>query len=128
MATIMINIVKRARKIAERRANKQSFPYDLEGYCARGSAILWRELQKNGISAKICVADDNNECHVFLKVRHQILDITATQFGWHAVIVRSCRGLKEWYWRESYSFKTIEDLIAYQKRTGWPTEQVAELS
>ena len=67
----------RARKIAEQVARAEKFDEDLCGFCARGSAILWKELTRAKLKAEIVY----NPGHVFVYCEGWYVDITATQFG-----------------------------------------------
>lgn len=102
---------------------------DLNGWCARAAAELWRRLRAECLDPIIVVSESNWGCHVFLKLEDHILDVTATQFKEFRndrVIVRHERELSDSDWhQESRTFQTDEELIRYQKRTKWPSRQIA---
>jgi len=75
----------KARKIAERHSKADGFEEDLYDFCARGSAILWEELNRAGLKAEIVY----NPGHVFVYCEGWYVDITATQFGLGKTLVRS---------------------------------------
>lgn len=128
MATIR-SIALKAREIAEREAKSEGlFSDQLEGFCARGSAILYRELKKAGIKARIHLSYTEEYSHVFLRVGNHIVDITATQFNEEPVSIVPIWGKKPDYWRRDYEFETIKELVHLQKIEGWPREQMADLS
>lgn len=102
--------------------------------CAIVSAKLHEMYVAEGIESKIIVADTNFGCHCFLQVEEQFLvDITASQFGeddicfldWDDVPYR-------WYWKSDrknprmHEFGTVEELLTYQKKAGWPRNQLAQ--
>jgi hypothetical protein len=67
----------------EQIAKAEGFDDDLYGLCARGSAILWAELDKAGLKAEIVY----NPGHVFVYCEGWYVDITATQFGLGKTVV-----------------------------------------
>lgn len=81
--------------------------------------------------AEIVMQEADACCHVFLNIDGWIVDPTATQFG-----LRGDRGVtiiheKEAEVHEFYSpdvvFGTVRELVAYQKRVGWPKSQTAKV-
>ena len=74
----LLEIGRVARYKSERIAKDNSyFNRNMCGFCARGSAILFYELSKNGIQSTIIEADR----HFYVKSLDYMIDITATQFG-----------------------------------------------
>lgn len=128
MATIR-SIALKAREIAERQAKSENlFSDQLEGFCARGTHILYKALKRAGIKARIHVSYTEEYSHVFLRVGNYIVDITATQFNEGPVCIVPIWGKKPDYWRRDYEFETIKELVNFQKIEGWPREQIADLS
>ncbi|MFA5024147.1 MAG: hypothetical protein WC523_04285 [Patescibacteria group bacterium] len=73
----------KARTIIEDIAKREDLESDLRGLCARGSSILWEELDRGGLKSEIVY----NPGHVFVYCQGWYVDITATQFGLGRTIV-----------------------------------------
>lgn len=90
------------REWAENYAKNHGFSDTLESMCGIGSYVLWSRLRAAKILAYIVV----NDCHAFVEVKGHLVDITATQFGFHRrVILRSFR----WLPASSYVYWNIKE-------------------
>jgi hypothetical protein len=102
---------------------------DLNSWCAIASGQLYRELVAAGFEPKIRMAGCDFGSHVFVVVDDHVVDVTATQFQEFAdvpVLVAHERELDmHWFYQGEEEFKTVEALIAFQKKTRWPAKQVA---
>ena len=122
----------RARKIAEKIAKEEGFAEDLYEFCARGAAILWKELDRAGLKSEIVY----NPGHVFVLCSGWYVDITATQFGLGKTMVRteeSARKLSnkvfsrhgerlypDWHAECAWAtFNNPISLQAWQQYSGW---------
>jgi len=105
---------------------------DLNGWCAIASAELWRQLSSLGfkpeLHAWIC-PQDNESTHVFLVVEDHVVDITATQFSKMRNIPVYIEHVKEaarWNHYQTQSvFASPTELIRWQKKGRWPSDQIA---
>ena len=130
LCTLIRTCARTVRQMLEDRDNLQRYPTgDLNGYCAIGSAELWREFQRYCIETEIHIAEMDCGCHVFLTVEDYVVDVTATQFNeFHdQPIVILHRKLAEAYpfYQSAVSFKSDRELVKYQKKTQWHREQIA---
>jgi ribosomal protein S21 len=114
---------------AEGRARPEDS--DLNGWCAKASAQLFRELQEEGIPAEIHMwAWHNDEsAHVFVVVEDHVVDVTATQFRQFVnkpVVIMHKREAEAYeFYRTERVFADADELRKHQKKTRWPAEQVA---
>lgn len=97
------------------------------GYCAVASAHLFERLRAAGVEATISVYESDDGCHVFVISDDHVVDITADQFSEY----KSVRVLFEHHrlcntqWHGiSRTFSTVAGLKKYQRRTGWPMDQM----
>lgn len=114
------------RNWAEKKAGEGD---DLCGFCAIASAELHRRLKKLGIETELHLWDDSDySCHVFLVVDDYVVDVTATQF-WEfnnrrvVVLPKKAAEAYEFY-NTSAVFKEPPALKRWQKKTGWPEDQM----
>ena len=114
---------------AEGKAGKHN--QELCGWCAKASAELWRRLHAHNprMSIKICLASNEWMSHVFLQIEDHIVDVTASQFGEFRgvpVVIEHERELQHVeYFQVEDIFLNPNELIAYQKKTRWPPDQIA---
>lgn len=96
----------------------------LYGFCAKASARLHTLLVKEGIPAKIGC----NDHHVYVIVDNYIVDVTATQFGpWETVTVLPLEEAGKYkHWEAQQIKHSAKELVGYQRRMGWPSDQLAE--
>lgn len=116
----------KVRKHFDRIIKEENGLPDHCGYCARSAAVLSDLLIKNGIRHKIAYSAG----HVYLECRGYIVDTTATQFGSRAsVSIRKINSdtMSLYYgiWDTSIRFRTRRHLRKWQKRRGWPSDQIA---
>ncbi len=133
MDTNIVKVARRTRRWAMRNRDKFDIWSDLGGMCAIASAKLFRNLQAEGIPAELHVAVARDYCaHVYVVVNGHIVDITATQFSekHSAVLIteRSKETRSKWWWQSTHKFQTVEALVAYQLKAGWPTEQIPSMT
>lgn len=91
--------------------------------------MLWEELKKNNIKAKLNLwLDESGEAHVFLTANGKVLDITATQYSRFAekpvVFISRRKAKKHFFYQTTKTFKNAKSLKMYQIKVGWPKEQV----
>ncbi|MEM4258081.1 MAG: hypothetical protein QXL17_02880 [Candidatus Thermoplasmatota archaeon] len=130
-------VAKKTRKWAESYSFRR-FPSDLGGMCAIAAAELHTRLKKIGINSTIAVMEDWYS-HCFVLYGAYVIDVTATQFGITTpVLVEEHKKMEHkkiqqietftdygFPWRVSRKFTTVEGLKNYQKRSGWPPDQIA---
>lgn len=105
---------------------------DLTGLCAIASAELFDQLETIGLRPELhlwtCVQDGISS-HVFVVLDDVVVDITATQFSKMRapkVYIAHKRIAERWEWYQSQEvFDTVRDLIRYQKKHRWPSNQIA---
>jgi len=103
----------------------------LRGWCARASAELFKKLSKKGINAEIrawtCGITD--AAHVFIVVEDHIVDVTATQFrefrDTPVLILHEKEAQDYEFYQTSASFKSVQELLVWQKKAHWPGDQMA---
>lgn len=120
--TEVLEIAQRSRAWAE-RIGRTCFGMQLMGMCAIASAHLFRELTAAGYKARICA----NDQHCWVEMPFAlVLDITATQFGKDRVLIahRSELDNTAGQWTADYSFCTVQDLRAWQIKSGWRSFQI----
>jgi hypothetical protein len=71
-----------SRQWAVNNCFKFGFDDDLEGMCAIASGYLHYLLEAAGIKSHLCI----NEDHCFLTAKNQLIDITASQFGFNEIV------------------------------------------
>lgn len=102
----------------------------LLGWCARASAELFKRLLAEGIVSEIHAWEiEEGSSHVFLVVDEHIVDVTASQF-WEfkndEVLIMHHKEALAWkYFHTKQVFHTPEALRAWQKKTRWPSHQLA---
>ncbi len=115
-------IAKQTRKWARDKARQEkSFPPDLNGMCGVATARLFEDLLAAGFSPEIAI----NSEHCFVICNGQVVDVTATQFGYRPVEVRPLMRSQESFWEICSTFRSSEELAEHQKINGWPEEQIA---
>lgn len=113
--------IRRIAKIVRGKAEKKWFCRDLGGMCGIASVMLHKALMEEGIAADIVC----NSWHAFLEYNGYIIDITATQFDVPKAVFIKKRAKKEGeYWQCHHRFHSWEDFVAYQKKVGWPEDQI----
>ena len=104
---------------------------DLNGWCAKASGQLFRELQEEGIEAEIHMWSWHNDesAHVFVVVEDHVVDVTATQFGPFrnkpVLIMHKREAEAHEFYRMEKVFADADELRRHQKKTRWPNNQVA---
>lgn len=114
------HILINTRKWAEKKADKIGYDKTLSCMCAIVSKKLFRELKKNNIKCQIAI----NSCHCFIIINKKIIDLTATQFFKPKIYIKDIRKLKR-YWKMKHIFNNDRAVSNYQKRNGWPLEQIS---
>lgn len=92
--------------------------------CGIASGMILQLLEERGIAAEICCNPD----HAFIEVAGWVVDVTADQFDNTIdpiVIERRFAIEKRSFWEKRHSFTTVEEFIAHQVETDWPSEQLA---
>ena len=127
----VLTIAVGVRNWAQDRAEEENYnTEDLNGWCAIASAELHKRLKSFGIKSTICLAD----CwgcgyHCFVMVEDHIVDVTATQFGKYyatpVVIMHSKEAEHNAYHKPIKEFSTANALRTHQKKTKWPSNQIA---
>lgn len=119
----VVSCAREARKIAENIAEKEGWPRDLEGLCARASAVLFDLLKDNNFEPEIGLSATRP--HVFVMVDGYIVDVTATQYRRKKkVFIIKTEDAPEMYFPEM-TFKSVEELKDYQEFVGWMEDQMA---
>ena len=127
MEAIVEAIATDVRYWAEGRSERE----DLNGWCARASAELFKQLNYRGIPAEIhaWVDGDDESAHVYVVVDDFVVDVTATQFREFKNVPVLIMHMKEAEAHEFYRsvavFKTVRELRSWQKKGRWPPDQVA---
>lgn len=126
----VVSLARKVRAWAEERDDKQQHPTgDLNGWCAIASGKLSRELAKNEIAHELHVQSSDYGCHVYVVVDDHVVDVTATQFPEFQntpVLVMHCREAECYdFYKSSANFTTVEQLIKYQRKQNWSTNQIA---
>jgi hypothetical protein len=127
MDAIVEAIATDVRYWAEGRSSKE----DLNGWCARASAELFKQLTSNGIPAEIHAWVDNDDemAHVYVVVDDHVVDVTATQFrpfrNTPVVILHVKEAMAHEFWQTTAIFESVKELRSWQKRGHWPPDQVA---
>lgn len=112
---------------AEGRANNE----DLNGWCARASAELFKQLKAEDIEAEIHVWNETEgePSHVFVVVEDHVVDVTATQFpefvDTPVVIMHQREAEAHEFYQTKHVFHSVQELLKYQKKTRWPGHQMA---
>ena len=126
----VISLARSVRAWAEERDDKQRFPSgDLNGWCAIASGKLSCELAKNEIAHEIHVQSSDYGCHVYLVVDDFVVDVTATQFpefkNTPVLIMHSREAECYDFYHAAATFTSVEQLIKYQRKQNWSTNQIA---
>lgn len=114
---------------AEGRAS--DIQLDLNGWCARASAELFRQLAEEGIQAEIHAWTSANdaEAHVYVVVDDHIVDVTATQYrpfrNTPIVVMHQREAEVHEFYRTVEVFHSVQDLRDWQKKNRWPPDQIA---
>jgi len=117
-------IAQGVRYWAEAKSNR----YDLNGWCAKCSAELYRRLKRAGISSEIHMSSNEWGSHVYLVVEDHIVCVTATQFSsfYPDVMIQHQREMDgEEFFTTTETFKNPEELRELQKKNKWPSYQIA---
>jgi len=88
---------------------------DLGGWCAHSSNLLFQELLRRGIQAKLVW----NGLHCFVTYGPYIVDITATQFGKYKKVElrpRQSKNKKTDWWNEDHR---VSNEKQYNRGRGW---------
>lgn len=114
------------RLMLEYYAEDADFSKDLSGLCAIASGELHARLKRNGISSTIVLYEGIGYGHCFVEVENHVVDITATQFGEREKVcvkpVEEARAKD--FWNSVHRFNSVKTLKKYQRKIGWPQEQV----
>lgn len=124
------SIARAVRSWAEEKDNRRKYPtMNLNGWCAIASAELSRRLAADGYHHEIMLSECEDGCHVFVVVDDYIVDVTATQFGPFIdvpVVFQHHKELQQyWFYQPVRWFESAEVLRKYQRREGWPRDQIA---
>ncbi len=135
----LLKCLEKARRSCEKIASKERVfnPYILTGFCAKGSVILYKILEKEGFNVKIVDSGFSLVHHIFCIVDEDIIvDVTATQFKKERLFIRYGiaddvyqLGHTSYYWWNnecSTVINTPGDLITRQKKMSWPKASVAK--
>jgi hypothetical protein len=129
LQAIVVAIATDVRYWAEGRA---SSPYSkLDGWCARASAELFKQLKEEDIDASIHVWNENTGeiAHVFVVVDDHVVDVTATQFPEFedkpVVILHQREAEAYEFYQTKHVFHSVQELLKYQKKSRWPASQMA---
>ena len=104
---------------------------DLNGWCAKASAELYRRLKKVGIASEIhmWVWDLDESAHVYCVVDDYVVDVTASQFKQFRntrVNIMHCKEAEAYdFYQSKEVFKCADSLRRQQKKDRWPTNQIA---
>lgn len=104
---------------------------DLNGWCAKASAELYRRLKKVGIASEIHMWtwDLDESAHVYCVVEDHVVDVTASQFKQfrnQRVVLMHCREAEVYdFYRTVEVFKCADSLRKNQRKNKWPPAQVA---
>lgn len=93
----------------------------LAGMCARASAILSYLFDQHDIEHQIAYGYG----HVYIECDDKIIDVTATQFSLPGrTLIRPIKKMcKNYRWRTSILFSSVDHLIRWQSTERWPWEQ-----
>lgn len=127
----LISIATKARKLAERYADRHVHLTNLKGVCGVASAHLFKLLDKEGIKAELAF----NQHHVFVLAYGYLIDITATQFDGQKlytpiplekVIVEKYNNIERCptWWKIEATFDSIIGLGKHQQEKHWPNNQI----
>jgi len=128
--TYVKSVASKVRHWVECEDNRRDSPTnDLNGWCAIASAQLSRELNRENIKHKICVANDGWGSHVFVMVEDHVVDVTATQFHpfrKSSVLLVHHKEVSDLeYYRIDMTFDSADELRKWQKKVKWPAGQIA---
>jgi len=100
---------------------------DLGGFCALATIELYRQLKGAGHCPRICLArDDDFNYHCFVLLDGKVVDVTASQFGHQAVVVRK-PAVRLWYWRPFKVYKTLAGFKSRLRADDWDCEVPLEV-
>jgi hypothetical protein len=137
--SLVERLAREAREWAERyqKCNDWDFHYTMAGMCAKASARLLVLLNNNNIPAYVC----GSRCHVFVKVKDMIVDVTATQFvnftnkvliekayRLRNKLVVCCNGERLQPWKSYWEAKTVLEIVNNQCVYNWKNTQRAHLA
>lgn len=91
--------------------------------CAIASAKLFSLLEDAGYDdVQIAV----NGAHAFVIYGKQIIDVTASQFGYDKIVIMplSKVGSSEYFWRADKTFKSVHAFVEFQKKIEWSQDQI----
>jgi len=126
----VVSLARQVRAWVEERDDRSQHPTgDLNGWCAIASGKLSRELAKNEIAHEIHVQSSDYGCHAYVVVDDHVVDVTATQFEEfrnRPVLIMHCREAECYdFYNASATFISTEQLIKYQRKQNWSTNQIA---
>ena len=104
---------------------------DLNGWCAKASAELYRRLKKVGIASEIhmWMWDLDESAHVYCVVDDYVVDVTASQFKQFRntrVNIMHCKEAEAYdFYQSKEVFKCADSLRRQQKKDRWPVNQIA---
>lgn len=107
--------------------NSRGYDRDLCGMCCIASARLFESLQSLGYSPVLAISEGKyGSAHCFIVLDDLVLDITATQFNAEAIsIVHEKLAEQHWWWIATKLFYSVDALVKYQRRVGFPKHQLA---
>lgn len=138
-------IAQQTRAWAHRHRHKVDVEEDLCGMCAIAAGELHKRLKVAGFSAVIALRNTEDEGHAFVICEGHIVDVTATQFGWITtrgnnrnwerqrrlkpveIVPLLPKKDRPYFWQETAQYDSTKKLLARQKKSGWPTQQLAWL-
>jgi hypothetical protein len=112
-------ILQETRQWAEQYAFDNDYSDDLLCMCSIVSKELFERLKQYKYKCQLAY----NYKHCFVLYRGYILDLTATQFGDYPEIYIT-RKFKFPFHHIQKIFNTSKALTNYQKRNGWPINQI----
>jgi hypothetical protein len=118
----LLSVGKQVRAWAENVAEKEQFPSDLCGLCARASAQLHKRLLMKNQSSEIVFVDDHVYVRLMLDDVQYVFDVTATQFNvaLPKVLLRPKMLVTDtpWTFTPLKVYKTLEGAAKYTKSWG----------
>jgi hypothetical protein len=112
-------LVRAAKKVRS-QLEKKTYPHNLAGMCGIGSSALLQELRGQGLPGVIV----ENNSHCFVVSNNFVVDVTASQFGFHRVVVWPVKEAIHLspIWRNKRTFKTLSHFRNHQKKHWLPSQ------
>lgn len=120
-------VARNVRRWAERYAEENDHPCDLNGVCAIAAGEVWKRLKALNANPVLCIAIYNPPAfaHCFVECSGYLIDVTATQYKGPKVLVRrkELAQSQSSHWVATWKCKTISDFYKEQVKEKWPDEQ-----